>query len=67
MSKLRSRKLAVWVTWAVLTFALVIGGSFLGADVPLEAALTWFGTVSAIYLGAQGATDAVKKRTGARQ
>ena len=44
--KVRSRKFVVWITWAVLTITSLIITRELDANL-----ITWFGTVSIIYIG----------------
>ncbi len=46
MDKIRSRKLWVWIVWAVLSILVVVVTKSIPADL-----ISWFGVISLAYIG----------------
>lgn len=59
--KMKSRKFIAWVVWTVLVLALMLIGGITKTDMPLSEAIGWYGGITLLYMGVQGAQDFASK------
>lgn len=58
----KSRKFWAWITWGIITLVALVGSISSAWQLPVDSIIGWYGGVTMIWIGVEGANDFIGQR-----